>query len=61
VYTFARYDLAHRGTAHEDLDLASKGVVKVLEGHPGQRYPDMPWEPKVAFTALAEYYRALDR
>ncbi len=61
VYTFARYDLAHRGTAHEDFDLASKGVVKVLEGRPGQRYPDMPWEPKVAFTALAEYYRALDR
>jgi hypothetical protein len=27
----------------------------------GQRYPDMPWEPKAAFTALAELYRALDR
>jgi hypothetical protein len=61
LYTFARYDLAHRSTAHEDFDMASKGVVKVLEGRHGQHYPDMPWEPKVAFTALAEYYRALDR
>jgi hypothetical protein len=38
--------------------MASAGLVKVLEG---RRYPDMPWEPKVAFTVLAEYYRALDR
>jgi len=49
VYTFARYDMAG------DFDLASAGVVKVLEGF-GQRYPDMPWEPKTAFTAVAEFY-----
>lgn len=62
VYTFARYDLANRSTSHEDFDMASAGVVKVLgEGRRGQSYPDMPWEPKAAFTALAEYYRALDR
>src|SRR5262249_18318738 len=54
VYTFARYDLPHRNASHEDFDLASKGVVKVLEGRCGRRYPDMPWEPKIAFTALAE-------
>jgi hypothetical protein len=59
VYTFARYDLPHRSALHEDFDLASRGVVKVLEGLRGQRYPDMPWEPKVAFFALADYYRAL--
>jgi hypothetical protein len=41
--------------------MASFGLVKVLdEGYRGQRYPDMPWEPKAAFTALAEYYSALD-
>jgi hypothetical protein len=62
VYTFARYDLANRGASREDFDMASAGLVKVLdEGCRGQRYPDMPWEPKAAFTALAEYYRALDR
>ncbi|HWD00215.1 MAG TPA: hypothetical protein VG456_25825 [Candidatus Sulfopaludibacter sp.] len=61
VYTFARYDLAHRPNAHEDFDRASKGVVKVLEGRTGERYPDMPWEPKAAFSAFADCYGALDR
>jgi len=56
AYTFARYDLPHRSARHEDFDMASAGLVKVLEGRRGQRYPDMPWEPKVGFTALAEYY-----
>jgi hypothetical protein len=61
VYTFARYDLAHCSALNEDFDIASAGLVKVLDGgRRGQRYPDMPWEPKIAFTALAEYYSALD-
>ena len=57
VYTFARYDLAYRSPS-EDFDLASAGLVKVIEGGRGRRYPDMPWEPKAAFDALAEYYRS---
>jgi hypothetical protein len=59
VYTFARYDLPHREDPRADLDLASRGVVKVLDGQGGargQRYPDMPWEPKAAFTTLADWY-----
>lgn len=32
VYTFARYDLAHRNASHEDFDIASAGLAKVLEG-----------------------------
>jgi hypothetical protein len=56
VYTFARYDLPHRSALHEDFDMASKGVVKVLEGSRGQRYPDMQWEPKAAFNTLARLY-----
>jgi hypothetical protein len=56
VYTFARYDLPHHRDLHEDFDLASKGVVKVLEEGCGQRYPGMPWEPKAAFDALAQRY-----
>jgi hypothetical protein len=56
VYTFARYDLPNRGPSHEDFDMASAGVVKVFDdGRRGQRYPDMPWEPKAAFRALAEF------
>ena len=56
VNTFARYDLPHRSDPREDLDLASFGVVKVFEDRHGHTYPDMPWEPKLAFTALADYY-----
>jgi hypothetical protein len=56
VNTFVRYDLPHRVELHEDFDMASFGVVKVLEGRCGQRYPDMSWEPKVAFTTLATRY-----
>lgn len=56
VNTFARYDLPHRSASHEDFDMASYGLVTVLEGRHGQRYPDMPWEPKAAFTTLAHRY-----
>ena len=61
VNTFSSYFLPHREDPVEDLDMASYGVVKILENKHGAAYPDMPWEPKVAFTALGEYYRALDR
>ncbi|HJZ77978.1 MAG TPA: hypothetical protein VKE51_39890 [Vicinamibacterales bacterium] len=62
VYTFARYDLPHRSDPAEDLDMASAGVVKVLDGpraarNPrSRRYPDMPWEPKAAFDAVADWF-----
>jgi hypothetical protein len=56
VNTFARYDLPHRSDPREDFDLASFGVVKVLEGRRGRRYPEMPWEPKAAFDTLADRY-----
>jgi hypothetical protein len=29
----------------------------VLEGRHGATYPDMTWEPKAAFTAVADCYR----
>jgi hypothetical protein len=59
VNTFARYDLPHRSDPRADFDLASFGVVKVLDGQSGargRRYPDMPWEPKTAFGTLADCY-----
>jgi hypothetical protein len=59
VFIFALGDHLHRpdGDPRDDLDLASYGIVKVFENRHGDTYPDMPWEPKAAFTALAEYYR----
>jgi hypothetical protein len=59
VFLFALDSLPHRpgGDPRNDLDLASPGIVKVLEGRHGDTYPDMTWEPKAAFTTLAECYR----
>ena len=55
-------DLPHRDDPHVDLDMVSAGVVKVLDGPEGahdprgRRYSDMPWEPKAAFDALADWF-----
>ncbi|MCW6006061.1 hypothetical protein K1W54_15950 [Micromonospora sp. CPCC 205371] len=58
VHLFALYNLPHRpdGDPRDDLDLASLGIVKVLDGRNGDTYPDMPWEPKAAFATVAERY-----
>ena len=59
VFTFALHGYPHRpdGDPREDLDLASYGIVKVLEDRHSEAYPDMAWEPKAAFRMLAEYDR----
>ncbi|WP_437963551.1 hypothetical protein WMF04_27925 [Sorangium sp. So ce260] len=50
VHAFAVYALPHDpDDPRKDLDLASSGVVRVLE--------DGTWEPKEAFSMLADYYR----
>jgi hypothetical protein len=56
AFTFASYSLPHRADPRDDLDLASYGVVKVFEDGKGQTYPDIDWEPKLAFRALADAY-----
>ncbi|MFJ9208971.1 hypothetical protein [Streptomyces sp. NPDC102264] len=59
VFLFALPGYPHRpdGDPRDDLDRASLGIVKLLPGHRGQTYPDMEWEPKAAFTAVARRYR----
>ncbi|MEV2214924.1 hypothetical protein AB0H86_26345 [Streptomyces sp. NPDC050997] len=59
VFLFALYNLPHRpdGDPRDDLDLASLGIVKVLEDRHGDTYPGLPWEPKAAFAAIADHYR----
>lgn len=58
VFLFALCNLPHRGRGdpRDDLDLASPGIVKVLEDRRGDAYPDMSWEPKAAFATVAECY-----
>jgi hypothetical protein len=44
-------------TSKYDLDRESSSLVKYYEGGKhGTTYPDMTWEPKEAFKAVAEYY-----
>ncbi|HST85446.1 MAG TPA: hypothetical protein VLL08_27150, partial [Kineosporiaceae bacterium] len=58
VFLFALDNYPHRpdGDPRDDLDLASPAIVKMLEGRHGDTYPDMVWEPKAAFHAVAECY-----
>lgn len=49
VFTFASYSYPH------DLDLAAYGIVRVLREGTGETYPDLPWEPKEAFHAVAAW------
>jgi hypothetical protein len=60
VFLFALYHFPHRpdGDPRLDLDLVSLGIVKMLEGRSGDTYPDMAWEPKAAFAAVAGCYRS---
>lgn len=59
VFLFALPGYPHRpgGDPRDDLDRAGLGIVKLLEGRRGETYPDMDWEPKAAFAAVAERYR----
>ncbi|MFH9855701.1 hypothetical protein ACH4NV_12820 [Streptomyces althioticus] len=59
VFLFALPGYPHRpdGDPRDDLDRAGLGIVKLLEGRRGHTYPDMEWEPKAAFTAVAQRYR----
>ena len=58
VFTFVATQFPHRpdGDPRDDLDVGSYAIVKTLDSGRGTTYPDMPWEPKAAFAALAEVY-----
>lgn len=62
-FSFAYYGTPHRSSG-PDPDLASYGVVKILDEKSGvpasaRTYPDLPWEPKEVFHTLAERYQAV--
>jgi hypothetical protein len=58
VFLFALDNFPHRpgGDPRDDLDLASPGIVRVLDGRHGSAYPDLAWEPKAAFSTVAGRY-----
>ncbi len=39
-----------------DLDMSALSLVKSYVGRRGTTYPDMTWEPKESFRAIADYY-----
>jgi hypothetical protein len=63
-FSFADYRNPHRPHTGPDLDMASYAIVKLLDEDSGipasaRTYPDLPWEPKEAFHALANHYKGL--
>lgn len=56
AFTFVTPTLTHHANPRLDLDMASYALVKSYADRQGTTYPDLPWEPKESFHALAAYY-----
>jgi len=57
VFEFLSQIKPYSDNPKHDLDMASFSLVKYYEkGKRGSTYPDMLWEPKEAFRAVADYY-----
>jgi hypothetical protein len=56
VYTFVSPTFPYHEDPKYDLDMASYSLVKSYADKHGTTYPDMSWEPKESFAAVAEYY-----
>ncbi|MCZ8522983.1 MULTISPECIES: hypothetical protein [Paenibacillus] len=54
--TFACHNLPYSEDPNHDYDIASYGIVRVLQEGRGATYPDMPWEPKEVFYTIAARY-----
>jgi endo-1,4-beta-mannosidase len=58
VWTFADPWLTHSTDPRHDLDMTATSLVKTYARGHGSTYPDLPWEPKQAFSAVAGFYAA---
>jgi hypothetical protein len=56
VCTFVEPLSAFSDEPHYDLDMSSLSLVKTLARGTSTTYPGMPWEPKKAFQAVADFY-----
>jgi hypothetical protein len=57
IFQFISQITPYNDDPRYDLDVASTSLVKYYEGgRRGATYPDMPWEPKEAFHAVADFY-----
>lgn len=58
VSEFVTPEAPHRATPGYDVDMSAMSLVKSYERQRGRTYPDMAWEPKKSFWAVAEAYAA---
>jgi hypothetical protein len=57
VSTFVSPIALYDDDPRHDLDMSSFALVKTYaDSRHGATYPDMPWEPKASFRAVADYY-----
>jgi hypothetical protein len=56
VFTFVSSTLTYSADPRYDLDMPSYSLVKSFADKHGVTYPDMSWEPKKAFKAVADYF-----
>ena len=56
IWTFADPWLTYSPDPRHDLDMTSTSLVKTYARGHGTTYPDLPWEPKQAFHAVASFY-----
>ena len=56
VFTFVSPTFPYNEDSKYDLDMASYSLVKSYADKHGTTYPDMPWEPKKSFKAVADYF-----
>jgi hypothetical protein len=58
VCTFIEPLSIHDPDPRYDIDMGALSLVKTYVDDHGMTYPDMTWEPKEAFHAVADFYRA---
>jgi hypothetical protein len=57
IMTFLSPTAPYNDNPRYDLDMNSYSLVKSYAGgRHGTTYPEMPWEPKESFKAVADYY-----
>ncbi len=59
IFQFVSQITPYSDNPKYDLDMASLSLVKYYDdGKHGITYPDMTWEPKESFKAVADYYKS---
>ena len=58
AFTFVFYNYAYDEQPKYDLDMASYGIVRPMQGPNDESYKGLPWLPKLAFFQLGKFYNS---